>query len=650
MIKEIVVITQYTGNDYCDEIIRGIKEFYADKPVRVSILEVRTPDTDESDYEYQYFSAISLANAKSVDAVILIAGTFCSVMSPEKISKLMRPYFHCPVVSVSIDIPFDQSYYTKVDSVSGIHDLINHMVHVHGRKNFGMITSGLTSSKEGEERFQAFKDALKANNLELSEDNIINSNFQQSGAIANLSKKYKKHSDIKFDALFCANDLSAIGAVHFLQENNFKIPEDICIAGYDDCFQAANLVVPLTTINQQLDKQGYEAARVAYDLANGKEVEHEIFVPVKPVYRESCGCCSEDSKKIDYSMIGNVRTETKSLINLVRHNVKYFSLLDKIQSSKTLTELYHLLDRVIREIDISAFAICLYKEPVFCDDSAKFDLPQEAEMTMLLDKTNDISISNKNLVFNPHENIIPKDQLQTEGVSYIYLPIFFGEKQYGYLLYSPGNEIPSFYSVYMKILSNTIARAYDYTVSLESRLKLERENETLQKNNSELNMASKTDEMTKVYNRRGFLFLGQQTINLALQIESGGVVLFGDMDGLKKINDTYGHDAGDEAIKAEAKILQSVFRSSDIVGRLGGDEFAIVASGMKTSALSRIRNEIDAQCLAWQKANNSPYKLSISLGAVEFNKDEFILQDLLSAADEAQYIEKKLHHEADKNK
>lgn len=644
MIHDIAVITQFVGNDYCDEIIRGIRDFFSDKPVRLSILEVRTPEGNASDYEYQYWSAISLSSAKSFEAIILVSGTFCSDMKINQVVSLMQPYFHCPVISVSVDLPFNNSYSTQADCLSGIRSIINHLINEHGCKKIGMVTANETNSEEGHKRFEAYKTVLAENNLEYDEDYLFHSNFSQHGTITAMRNKLHTKEDVKFDALFCANDFSAFGAVLVLQELGLKIPQDVAVAGFDDCSRASKEVVPLTTINQDVYAQGYEAAKAAYNIISGKTSEHIIKVPVRPVFRESCGCTSHDLNTSE--MVGGLQTETKKYFDNANYNVSYFSLLDKIQSSHTLTEMYTLMNRIFEEINVKSYALCLYKTPVLTGKGELFTLPHEAELVMAYDHTHNYTALNLNIVFDPNNSILPEGILDTHQNDYIINSIFFGENQYGYMMYRPGDRIPSFYSVYMKIVSNAIARSYDFTKSLENQIKLEQENKLLQQNNSELNTASKTDELTNVYNRRGFLFFGQQAINLSIQMKKYGLVIFGDMDGLKKINDTYGHDAGDEAIKAEAEILSKVFRTSDILGRMGGDEFAMVCPGMTISALASKKNDIKKLCDEWNKKTNKPYTLSISLGASEFNQENFILQDLLSEADSEQYLEKRAKHAA----
>jgi diguanylate cyclase (GGDEF)-like protein len=87
---------------------------------------------------------------------------------------------------------------------------------------------------------------------------------------------------------------------------------------------------------------------------------------------------------------------------------------------------------------------------------------------------------------------------------------------------------------------------------------------------------SLTDELTGVLNRRGFNLLGEQAVLQAQRDQSALTVLFFDLDGLKQVNDSFGHEAGSQFLVEIATLLRSTFRGSDIVARIGGDEFAVV--------------------------------------------------------------------------
>jgi diguanylate cyclase (GGDEF)-like protein len=110
------------------------------------------------------------------------------------------------------------------------------------------------------------------------------------------------------------------------------------------------------------------------------------------------------------------------------------------------------------------------------------------------------------------------------------------------------------------------------------------------------------------------------------------------------INDTYGHEMGDIAIQHQAEVLKKTFRSNDVIGRLSGDEFAVIITSSRLDSLDSIREKVNKMAVSVCYQSDLPFSISISLGAVEFNKENFDLKELLKRADEQQYIEKRKYH------
>jgi diguanylate cyclase (GGDEF)-like protein/PAS domain S-box-containing protein len=157
-----------------------------------------------------------------------------------------------------------------------------------------------------------------------------------------------------------------------------------------------------------------------------------------------------------------------------------------------------------------------------------------------------------------------------------------------------------------------------------------------------LNRLSLVDELTGIYNRRGFLTLSEQQLRFAERTKRSVVLLFVDIDDMKGINDTLGHQEGDTALFDIATILRQTFRKSDIIGRIGGDEFAVLAidtahEGRK--AVARLREALDS-C---NSSEARRYKLSLSVGAAHFDPENpASLDELIAVADTLMYEEKRI--------
>jgi len=161
---------------------------------------------------------------------------------------------------------------------------------------------------------------------------------------------------------------------------------------------------------------------------------------------------------------------------------------------------------------------------------------------------------------------------------------------------------------------------------------------------AELGSLALRDELTGVYNRRGFLALAERQLKLGHRAGRAILVFFADLDGLKQINDKFGHAEGDLALVRAAQVLEKTFRDSDVIARFGGDEFAVLALEVSGDSEATIRARLE-QNLKELNARHSLYTLSISLGAARFDpaspRSPESIGQLMIRADEGMYEEKR---------
>jgi diguanylate cyclase (GGDEF)-like protein/PAS domain S-box-containing protein len=158
----------------------------------------------------------------------------------------------------------------------------------------------------------------------------------------------------------------------------------------------------------------------------------------------------------------------------------------------------------------------------------------------------------------------------------------------------------------------------------------------------ELRNMSLTDELTGLYNRRGFYALVEQELKMANRNKKGIYLLYADLDGFKKINDTLGHKEGDKVLQNTARIFRATFRSSDIVARLGGDEFVVVPIGTKGDHVDKVIARLQGKIDLHNQGENLKYKLSMSVGVTYYDPEApTSIDELLASADKCMYDNKK---------
>lgn len=158
----------------------------------------------------------------------------------------------------------------------------------------------------------------------------------------------------------------------------------------------------------------------------------------------------------------------------------------------------------------------------------------------------------------------------------------------------------------------------------------------------ELQSHSITDDLTGLYNRRGFFAITKEYLKRASRNKTKMFLLFIDMDLLKNINDTFGHHVGDAALIKMAEILKTTFRDSDIKGRMGGDEFAVFPIDSNLAGTEIAIGRLEKNIADFNSANNASFKLAFSTGVSCFDPDyPSSIEDLILRADKLMYEQKR---------
>ncbi len=286
--------------------------------------------------------------------------------------------------------------------------------------------------------------------------------------------------------------------------------------------------------------------------------------------------------------------------------------------------------------------LCLFSEKVIRKKNEDYELPDEILLKAYLDR-------------GEMDWLDPEDQKRTmknaitdlyaerkDRVTVIVTLLFSATEQYGMCI----SEIEDGY------LFNTVPIGYQMsaTVKMIDLLKeneimmqqLKRNIEEIKEKNQILDEISKSDELTQIYNRRGFLTMAQRSISRPSNKGRKALVIYGDMNNLKIINDRFGHEEGDYSLKLIAQILKEAFGKDSIVGRFGGDEFAVFTYASEDNTVRKIRKRVSEITKRKNEGNGKVYYVSLSLGICEFEcGKEVVLKDLMDKADVDLYIEKR---------
>lgn len=638
--KTIAVLIHSLTVEYAVQVLEGITTYYKDKDVRLVIFQIKDPHSTYSFYDYQCWTGIDYLQSKEIDGVIIISGSFAMTVTKEIFQEKLKVLKNKPIISIAMDLGMEGTTYTKIQCNQAFSDVIKHLIEKHNCKKIGFMSANQTISAEATQRFEAYKFALADNNLKYDDNIVFHGAFTQDTGYRVLRDRFSTKEEIYFDALLVANDNMALGCIIALQELGVKIPKDVKVVGFDNTTHAYMVAPKLSTIDQNISQQGYIAAEKMLQKLNGLDIPSEIEMPLSPIYRQSCGCIDEKNLGqiyLDSNGISHPDLDVESIglhasekyYNLVPKIDNVYRLFDLIKTSNSLEQLFYTMPYCLDNADMETISVCFAEELQIIEKYQKFEVPKKVHINMLIDNNSKQQEFSPSISFNPLERIFPEGFNNKPGV-YLFQTLFSVEKNYGYFITKLTSEMYSVYPLFLKILISSMAFSYEYTQLIQ--------------NNNTLNTVSKTDELTTLLNRRGFFDLGQKNIDIAIELNNKGLVFFIDMDGLKIMNDTYGHDMGDLAIKTQAKVLKQTFRANDIIARLGGDEFVVIAIGMGTDTIPKIRKKIEKTNKVLSKEQKLPMPISCSIGVIPFNKKSNKLADLLLDADKLLYEEKRQKH------
>ncbi len=513
--------------------------------------------------------------------------------------------------------------------------VVEHMIKAHDCKEF-IYLRGRDGNPEADIRYQAFLKALEDYQLTLKEENLYVGNFTLESGIHAAVKMHER--GLQADAIICANDSMAVGVLEYFKMVGVKVPEDIRLTGFDNSETATYSEPAITSIDKNPHELGYCSIHQILGMLDGEASQDMNVVPVVSC-RESCGCGESyqiDVDKLKYKYI-QLDIYTNHLAEMINGNLEEFSSL------QTPEEVVAVIEKSIHRISLKNFYLCL------CDREKVFALPESNMgsnidlMQVNTDYTERIDMplayENGNITTYksfPKGMVLPEEIRRKEkgGSYYVVTPIYFQNCCYGYTV-SGNDKLALKNTLYYSWLTN-IGVAYE---NIRKRM-------LLQDAVVRLNNVWSYDMLTQLYNRAGFYYEAKTILELLKMQNSKIFVLFSDVDGLKKVNDTLGHEAGDLLIKEMASCIKENLTSDMLAMRYGGDEFVVFGAYEDEMEVEYFVESIQVSIDRRNASGQNPFHLSSSIGVTKYYAAEVEeLSDVIDIADANMYEQKRKKRE-----
>ena len=640
------------------EHIKGISEAAKELDVNVCFfLGTRTKDffedvlggSQKNSYDYQFNTIHDYSLIGGLDGLIINYGTLGIQLKEDNPDKFARKYNSMPTVFLTEVVDIPNCHSLICDNKGGIHMIVRHLVEEHHLSRI-LFVAGPEHNTDAIERKEAYLEAMENYHFPVIPRMMAQGDYSEF-----VDKQVERLLDDNPDAqaIVFANDEMAFAGYRVCEKRGLRVGRDIMITGFDDCERASGMEPPLTTVLQDGELMGKMAV---YDLVrwlDGEDTGSEEVsrrVPVSLVKRESCGCMSEELEKKETSE--NLSTQVHRLNKTIaRMKMELIGFQRKSWFIPVLArDLNNCMDDEqaflkeimgkMRELHTRCTHLFLLDEPIVYDGRRKWTCPYNLHLAASYE---DGRITTKAAYERPQvmkENGLCHLMENGKRHQYMVFLLFSGEKQYGLLACDIDQEdFPFFYVISLQI---GLSLRYLEISKAEAarRLEMSRNMEEIQERNRVLGIISEYDELTGLLNLRGFM----EHTRRVCQTGNGqrAYMIYGDLDHLKEINDTWGHPAGNFALKSVAEILKGCLRSNDILGRVGGDEYIIMLECEEADFGETFRQRIKLACNRFNEKSGKPFLVEISLGITEFRPNiSTDIQQVISLADQQLYEAKK---------
>ncbi len=632
---------------YSKALVESLRDLCASEKISLIVFSGRAYGWPFG-FEYQNTAIFSHISPVSCDALVVASGTQCNFITREEFFQTFSHRSDLPRVSMSVVLTDTPSI--VIDNETGFRAVIEHILEIHGCKRVAVLC-GPQDNPDSVSRLLTLHQILRERGLSIRMEDLFRGDFSYESGYAVGARLCPPDfsGTLPFDAVVAFNDLMALGLMRRFAEAGIRVPEDIVVTGFDDVVRAHYSEPSLTTARQNLTELGSLAGRLALSMIRGEQVPLVSMLPTEAKFRQSCGCIARDDYQHDAkladgsmllwpdSLLRDMGLERFTLEDDLVHLRQYLAFL---QTADSIEAVAQSLRADLESFNIKSAALVLFSDPVVNKKEDRFILPASANLILHYDETVQGNGYSGERLINPAEGMLPGGWFSPRPRMLVATSLYHRDNQLGYLVYEPGDRTPAIYEALSVQLSAVIYSTWLFASKKNAEERLRDTLRDLESINRRLDTLSRQDDLTGLLNRRGFMDAAGELFSSSRSRSQNFMLFALDLDGLKKINDSFGHDTGDRAIQGVAEVLRRIFRTADVLARIGGDEFAVAALDPGGQLSSKIDQRIRAALEEWNTAADVPFVLDFSYGYVSVQPEGINLDDLISRADAGMYRQK----------
>ncbi len=600
--------------------LQGLKRYVDEhENVQLCVFDCFGKDT-ESAKDHSEYGIYDLADLSQFDGA-LVQGNQIVLKSAR--DALGRRIARAGIPAVSIGSAVEGCALVNIDNESAQYGMTAHVIREHGAKRLAYLTGILDNgSMEAQQRLNGFLAACRDNGVDEADIRVIPCTWRTTDG-SRVAEEWLASGEPLPDAFVCANDEMALGVLEILTAHGLRVPRDTIITGFDN-LDSAKLSSPrLSTVHRSYAEMDYAALDALIRRIDGADTRDFIPFGYELVCSESCGCQNIARPNTIRDMYFQQTSFLKNFYILQDR------MAEELFEADSLVDLMRIVENNHEIFGCDSAYLCVNgfywdtydknKWPARCDT---FD----REMLLCACGTN-LPETADHLRFTrfPTSRLLPEALMEKERFLMFY-PLHYNTYSIGYVALDSISDAAK-QNLHKSIFS-----------FLEIAIENVRKKCLLQQLNETLDNLYIHDALTGLYNRFGFERHAQQAFDGFLRQSGGARIVFLDMDNLKPVNDVFGHEIGDEAIRAAADVLRRVCAPGDFLMRYGGDEFLAIAP----KGESNLEEAIQEATRAANEHSVHPYRLGLSAGVIDVEAgDGRSLEECVQAADALMYENKK---------
>ncbi len=600
--KRIGILMSQPESAFQSQFLKGFlsEAFRLDYDVSVFATFLRTGCSEQFQIgETNIYNAI---NYNLYDGFVVLPYTLLIEGLASSLLQQLKTVYHGSVIVADAENDLFSFILNRDDKA--IQSIVEHVITVHNCRNIAFMT-GPEHQFHSKLRLKGYLDAMEAHGLEVKDKWIFYADFWYDKGEEIVSKLLNDKDGLP-DAICCASEPMALCVIDALSTHNIKVPKDIIVTGYDADGDGLQRYHEVTSLPRRNTGLGLNAMRMLHAMITGNEyiISDDVYSS-GDLITSSCGC-NRLLPKLKH-------TEQLQYHTVYDHNgfeSGFNFMLEDMIAAPNLRECLWTLSWYTHYIgDFDAFYLAFCENWVNSEDSvgqAPLTKGYTDTMILAMEKSGKDASVELNRSFSLCDMLPALFEERAKPSVFYFTPLHFNESCIGYSVLSLG-ECTEPYNMYYSKWSRNVNNALE-SIRRQSELKLMY---------GLMEQKAETDSLTGLYNRNGFYIHASDMLMQAREENLDFLVISGDLNCMKHINDTYGHSEGDSAlILVAAAFLEATKDDGGKSFRTGGDEFIYLGIGSysKEKVHGLIQN-IRATLSGYSERINKPYSLFLGIGS-----------------------------------